>query len=50
MLAQLQAAAGDPAEITASADLADALAAEIAAPAEDRAALARLFAEFRNHV
>ena len=49
-LAHLQAAAGDPAEVTASAALADALAAEIAAAAEDRAALARLFAEFRDHV
>ena len=50
VLAHLQAATGDPAEVTASAALADALAAEIAAAAEDRAALARLFAEFRDHV
>ncbi|MFO1143628.1 MAG: hypothetical protein U1E59_14845 [Amaricoccus sp.] len=49
VLAHLQAS-GDPAEVTASAALADALADEIRAVADDRAALARLFAEFRDHV
>ncbi len=50
VLAELQEQAADPAGIAASADLADALAVEIRGAGSDGAALARLFAEFRNHV
>ncbi len=50
VLADLQAQGTDPAGIAAAAALGDALGAEIAAAGSDRAALARLFAEFRDHV
>jgi hypothetical protein len=50
VLVDLQGPPADRAGIAASAALADALAGEIAAAGADRAALARLFAEFRHHV
>ena len=50
LLAEMQEVAGDPAGIAASAAISDAIAEEIRGAGSDRAALARLFAEFADHV